>query len=355
MLRKNQIAIYIVLGGALSWFVYSKFTSSSRAAKSQSKMEVSEVNLLTTSKMPITKTLTFAGFIANRKLIQLRTERSGQIRYLNESPYCKEGSVLIELVNDYEKASVTRQEAQLKKAKAALDRYTFRVKRTPESASDNEQLNYETDYEIAKSELGKARSELAKTILKAPFDGQMGITRYGVEKGGQVNPNDVICSYASRANDLVVDFVVSEQDVNYVKVGKEVILTAMVAGKPTFLKGIIEKIDTGSDSSYAIRIRAGIVYDPGVPISPGFSVKILCDSEDTETMTVVNDRAIKEYGDRQFVFTCVPTAEEGVYLTQQVEVRTGQRSGSFIAVNLPPDIKYTTDPVRDGARVKGKM
>ena len=356
--------MYVACGLGVFWVtrkpILRTINNSSKVKNSnEEERSAIPVDVFSVEETPIRRTLVFAGVVSNRKLIKIKPERGGQIKYLNPSTRCKQGELLVEFANEFEKASVIKQRALAKSAADAFRRYNTRVSQNSNSASEAEKMKYETDANAAKAELLKAEAELAKTRILAPFSGRIGIYSYGVSEGSHVNPNDTIVNYASEDTDLVVDFFVSESDVPYLKEGKPVTVVAMLYGKQVLIKGKVERINPGADASLSLQARVGLDFGEGTsnlsgPILPGFSVKILCPADVEEMMTTVDERALQELGESFYLNVCLPIEGENLYLVQRKRVEVLSRSGGRVGVKFPVGTKYTNARVLDASKVISK-
>lgn len=357
--RTLYIALSLAVAGSV-WFyrgpILSIFNHTSDKSKINSDESIVEVDLLEVAIKPMKRVFTFAGVVSNRKLIKLKPERPGQIKYLNPNTDCKNDELLIEFSNNSEKALVLKQKALHNRALENLKRYKSRISQNSSSSSEAEYLTYKTEVDAAKAELLRAEADLSKTQITAPFNGRLGIYNYGISEGAHVTQSETLVTYTSEGTDLIIDFVVSEGEVMYIKEGKEISIISISYGKQALSKGTIERIDPAGDASYSIKVRAGIKYDPNIQLLPGFSAKIFCPADTEEMLPTVDERAAQEVNGKLYINRCVPTEQPDVFIVQKTSLADlGQRSGGQIAVNLKPGEIYTYERVIDGAKVKRRI
>jgi membrane fusion protein (multidrug efflux system) len=170
-------------------------------------------------KQSISKLVEVSGSVISNDYVELHPETNGRVTFLQipEGKVVSAGTVLVKL-NDAD------LQAQLEKIKAQL-----------ELAQTNEQRNKQllsikginqSDYDVAaqqvksyKADMAYTQSLIDKTVIKAPFTGQLGLRQ--ISLGAFINTATTVVTL-QKTDDLKIDFTVPEVYKNLVKVGSKV-------------------------------------------------------------------------------------------------------------------------------------
>jgi HlyD family secretion protein len=154
---------------------------------------------------------------------------------VNEGDVVKAGQVLAVLDSLAEdQARVARLEAELRNAKADLDRWLelFRAGGASASLRDAAQLKVD----VARAELGAAQAALDLATVRAPVDGQ--VIEIYARSGERVGPNGIA---EIAQNDVMYAIAeVYETDIRHVRVGQRARVTSPALAEP--LTGRVERI-----------------------------------------------------------------------------------------------------------------
>jgi HlyD family secretion protein len=131
-------------------------------------------------------------------------------------------------------AEVTRLEAELASAKRELAR-ADRLARGGVSASANRDVA-RTAATVATANLERAQAELARSIVTAPFAGE--ILDVHAKTGERVGPAGI--AELGQTDEMYAVAEVYETDIRFVKVGQQAVVTSPALAGP--IKGTVEKI-----------------------------------------------------------------------------------------------------------------
>ncbi len=185
-----------------------------------------DVTILETQK--IEKQVEVNGTVLANDYVELRPEVNGRVTFLQipEGKLVQAGTVIAKL-NDAD------LQAQLLKAKAQLDLAVINEKRNKQllAVKGINQSDYDVSLQQVKSiqaDVAYTQSLIDKTIIKAPFTGQIGLRLVSV--GAYINTTTTIATLQNLGK-LKLDFTVPEVYASYVAVGKKVnVVTAGATG-----------------------------------------------------------------------------------------------------------------------------
>ena len=207
--------------------------------------------------------------LAARELT-LRPAATGEVAQVNfrAGQRVQAGQVLLRLDERREKLGVDLAAARLDAAKKLLARVaaTRGTGAVPGSVIDEA----ESAVALADIELRQAREVLADRVLRAPFDGVVGLTT--VEPGQRVGPDTTITTLDDRRH-LLVAFELPEAWAARLKIGQ-----ALTVGNPAFgdrrFEGRIALIDSRVDAvSRNLKLRAKVPNGDDL-LRPGMSFQV---------------------------------------------------------------------------------
>ncbi|MEQ1504399.1 MAG: efflux RND transporter periplasmic adaptor subunit, partial [Myxococcota bacterium] len=157
------------------------------------------------------------GTIDAEESVEIRPESTGPVQSLgfDHGQAVTSGHVLVRLRDAEARAAVDEAEARLALANAQLERTQALFDRQNASGSDLDKAK--ADRDLATAQLGRAREELRKTVVKAPFDGIAGLRL--VALGEVVDPSRVVTRLEA-IDRVVVDVEVPERWLTQVQVGQ---------------------------------------------------------------------------------------------------------------------------------------
>ena len=180
----------------------------------------------------------------------------------------------------------------------------------------------------------KAKAALNNVMIRAPFQGKIGIRQ--VQVGDFVVSGDTI-SALQQLNPLWVDFSVPSKFLGKIKLGQKITLTNEAFPQQTFIGKIIAISPLANSDTDSINLRA-IVNNPQNKLLPGLLVKV------TQYLGKMNQRLLVPvtaivYTDKgEFVYKVVDKTANLVPITlgsqvdQSLLVKKGLHAGDTIVV-----------------------
>jgi membrane fusion protein (multidrug efflux system) len=227
-------------------------------------------------------------------------------------------------------------QAQLQKIKVQL-----------ELATINEQRNYklvqakginQSDYDISLQQVNSLKADIAytqslidKTVIKAPFAGQMGLKQ--VSLGAFISSATTIVSL-QKVDQLNVDFTLPEIYQNYIKVGKKVTVES-IANPGVKMTATIAAIEPQIiATSRNIKVRANL---QGKLIPGAYTKVVLAENQQKPSILVPSNIIIPDSKVKQLVVVKNGKAkfvnvETGYRTASGVEITSGIQVGDSLIV-----------------------
>ena len=314
--------IAALVAAAIIWFLRPKATNAG-AKKPDKAREVVPLSVsgVTLAAVPFTEIITANGSLRADEAVELQTEVNGKIASLNfvEGQRVKMGEVLVKIDDSSLQASLRRAEARRKLAEVREKRLARLV-----AEGGVSRLEYESasgELAVIETEIDIIRTDIAKTSIRAPFDGVVGL-RF-VSTGAYVAPATRIATLQN-LNNIKVDFSIPERYATYVKPGAPI--TFVVAGSNATYKGTVDAIEPRIDVSTRTILLRAVCSNSDLALIPGLFARVEFSVNKSENALLVPAIAIINGLEERFVFV----AREGK--AARVRVRTGARTSSQVQV-----------------------
>lgn len=228
-----------------------------------------------------------SGTILANEEVQLQPELSGKIIQLNfqEGSRVSRGQLLVK-IND---ADLQANYKKLQLQYALADQKLQREKKLLDinGISQEEFDIIQNQYNVIKSEMDFATAQIAKTEIKAPFDGVIGLKH--VSEGAYVSSNTVIANI-QQINPVKIDFSVSERYSSIVKKGDKLSFT--IEGNEEKFMAQIFAIEPKIDmATRTLQVRA-ICSNTKGDIYPGSFARVQLALNDIDSALMVPTEAV---------------------------------------------------------------
>lgn len=251
--------------------------------------------------------------------VQLTAQISDKVQEIRftDGQVVHQGDVLLVLDNAEELANLDAAKALAAERKSAFDRAADLSKRKIIAEETFESRRAE--FQQADAEIRSLQSRIDNTIIKAPFDGILGLRN--VSLGALVQPGTVITTIDDLSI-IKVDFEVPALYLQDLRTGLKVNGTVEGLAGRTF-SGEVATVNTQVDPvTRAVRIRA-IIPNPDLLLRPGLLMNVTLDLRARQSLTVP-EGALIQLRDQTFVFVA-EDAEDGKTLARRVEIKRGAR------------------------------
>jgi membrane fusion protein (multidrug efflux system) len=256
----------------------------------------------------------------------------------------RKGDVLVELDG-------AQARADLAVAQAALTETTAQLKRSRELyetkvLSDQQIEQIEAAHAANLARVAAARSRVDDTVIRAPFDGRVGLRRVSV--GSLVAPGTVITTLDD-IRTIKLDFTVPERVLATLRPGLDVQATSVAYPGQSFA-GRVAGVDSRVDpQTRSVTVRATMPNERGL-LKPGMFLTVRLAHGEADVLVVPEESLVPEQGD-----VYVYVVRDGV--ASKRKVQTGQRQVGSVQVmaGLEPGefvVTEGTQKLRDGASVE---
>ncbi len=229
-----------------------------------------------------------------------------------EGQRVRRGEVLVELDGAQARADLAVAEAALAESRSQYQRsrelYSTRV------LSDSQIEQIEATFKANEARVAAARSRVGDTVVRAPFDGRVGLRRVSV--GSLISPGTVITTLDDTGT-IKLDFTVSETSLAAVRPGLD-ITARSVAYPDAHFDGRVASVDSRVDpATRSVTVRA-LLPNPEGLLKPGMFLTVRLSRGATDALLVPEQALVPEQGD-VYVFVI----KDGV--AEKRRIRTGQR------------------------------
>lgn len=321
---KFKYIIYILLiGGVLAlvgYRIYANQEMDSAGGGSTGQVSVSVSGQVMQAE-EFSENLALSGSLEANERVELRSEIAGVVEQINfeEGSRVTKGQVLFK-VNDLE------LRAQYAKAKTA-EKLAAENERRAGLLLNKEAISQE-EYDLAEADLASAKAQsqlvaaqLAKTTIRAPFSGTIGL-RY-ISEGTYVSPSSPLASLVDR-DKMKISFSIPEKYASQVKLGDFIRFTT--SGSAEELSAEIYAIEPEvSVNTRSLRMRAITDNEEGKLI-PGTYANISLPLASVKDALMVPTEALIPIQNGKKIFI----SEGGK--AKEVVVETGARTASSVRV-----------------------
>jgi len=300
--------------------------------------------LVRSDKMVVNITAT--GSLVANESVMLRPEITGRIDAIkfNEGDRASKGTVLVTLDAAEYRARLDVSEANLKLRKISFDRAERLYKQNLTSSQEYDQAA--AQLEEAKATRTLNEEILRKTVLRAPFDGILGLRL--LSPGDYVKDGADIVDIADISS-MKVDFEIPETAFRQVR--KDQPLTIQVDSYPgeTFTGEVYAIAPTLDPDSRSLQLRARIP-NPDQRLRPGMFARISLHIAEKDNALLIPEEALWPIGDKQFVYRIV----DGKVAMTEIKVGYRQHGDVEVLTGLSAGDQIVTAgqmKIRDGAAV----
>lgn len=273
------------------------------------------------------------GTVVANEVAEIHPEASGRIVQLNvkEGSFVSKGTLLAKLYDGDLRAQLNKLQVQLALAEKTEERQAQLLKIQGIS---------QQDYDISllqvnslKADIGILQTSIAKTVVRAPFNGKIGLNK--VSPGAYVTPASVIATI-SQTDQLKLDFTIPEKYTGQIKIGQPV--TFMIEGSKKELGAKIAATEANvTETTRTLMVRAAISGKDAALLPGAFARVKLSFDPDPNTILVPTQAVLPQARGKKVilykggiaVFADVTT---GVRDSARVQVMEGLQAGDTVVV-----------------------
>jgi membrane fusion protein (multidrug efflux system) len=299
-------------------------TSATAAASAQSAANGAPTTVEATkvAVMAMPQSITAVGSLRSDESITVRPEVAGRISAIlfKEGQQVGKGMMLVRLDPAINQAELQQARANLKLAQTKYDRAVELSQRNFISGQAKDEA--ENNLRVAQAALSLVEARLAKTEIRAPFAGVIGLRVVSV--GDYLKEGADIVNLES-IDPLKVDFRVPEMYLSQVQQGQTLTVTLDALPGKKF-EGKVFAVNPLVDAAgRAVVIRA-IVRNTDTSLRPGMFARVNLITRAEKEALVIPEQAIVPQGEEQYVFRVV----DGKVARVRVEI--GQRREAKVEI-----------------------
>lgn len=278
------------------------------------------------------QTITTVGSLRSDESVTIRPEVAGRIAAIGfrEGQRVARGDVLLRLDASINQAEVQQARANLKLAQSKYERAVDLAKSNFISGQARDEA--ENNLRVAEAALALVEARFAKTEIRAPFSGVIGLRSVSV--GDYVKEGADLVNLES-IDLLKVDFRLPEVHMRQVQSGQTLQVSLDALPGKTFEGRVLAVNPLVDAAGRAIVVRAQ-VRNSDASLRPGMFARVRLVTADQADALVIPEQALVPQGTEQFVFKVVDgkavraKVELGQRRTGKVEVRSGVAAGDTI-------------------------
>jgi len=303
---------------------------------------------------PLVETIASTGTLRAEEGVELQAETDGRIVAITftEGAHVRKGDLLVKL-NDADLVA-TRTRARYRKELAVLKEQRVAQLLKQGVARQEEYDMALNDLHVQDAEIALTEAQLAKTEVRAPFDGVVGL-RY-VSEGAYVTAAIRVATL-QRLERLKVDFSVPEKYATRLRVGSPIQIT--VAGAGRGFGGAIYAIDPRIDSATRTVLIRAVCPNPQSRLFPGAFANVSLTLGELDDAVLVPAIAVVPGLNSKNVFVVkdgkaeLRTVVTGTRLEDRVQILAGLEPGEVLVTSgvlqLSPGQKVRPLTPRQGA------
>lgn len=250
----------------------------------------------------------------------------------NSGDDVKAGTVLVRLRSEDDQARLASLQAAADLANSTLarDRKQLEAKAISQAALDVAASNAKT----SQAAVAEARATLNKKVVRAPFDGKVGVRL--VDVGQYLNPGTAVVTLQS-LDPIYADFYMPPTQASQIVVGEKAEIRTD-ADAATHFEGEISAINPKVETTSRNVLVRATLRNPGAKLLPGTSVNIEINSGKSSRYITIPQTAVtyNPYGNTVFLAVEDPAQKDekgkAKLVARQAFVVTGPTRGDQVAV-----------------------
>lgn len=236
---------------------------------------------------------------ANAEVV-IKAEISGKISEIlfEEGSKVHKGDTLIKFEDDLYKAEKDKYEAEYTMMKAEYERMDnlYKQKVGSKKAYDEAFAKMQS----AQAQLASATAQLARTVIKAPFDGTIGILKGSVTPGNMVQQQTELV-YVVDNSMVKVEFSVPAKYIDDIAPGQNVEITVDAYSGKTF-SGTVDAIDSEIDTkNHSVLVKAVIPNKSG-NLKHGMFANVRLITGEKSGVVLIDEDALLREGSIEYVW-----------------------------------------------------
>ncbi len=345
--RQIVLSLLLVCAAVGGYFLYDHLMAAGSVSdRDASEPRAVDVEVAAAARRTVRDQAEAVGTTLANQAIEVVPLASGRITELLFEPgqMVEAGAILARLDDAIEAADLAEARANAREARSALDR--ARRLRASNTIAEATVVELQATADAAQARVDRATQRLEERVIRAPFDGVVGIRR--VDLGARVDTDTVITTLDDRSR-MIVEFMLPEIFYGRVQPGLRIEASSTSFPERGFA-GTITSIDTRVDvTSRAFKVRASLP-NPDLLLPAGLFVLVDVTLGEREAVVVPEEALVSE-ADRTFVYVADGgraerrIVEPGARSPGVVEIRSGLEAGELV-------VRSGLQRLRDGVPIR---
>lgn len=333
---KFKYTIYFVIAAVLGGMIFYRISENHKKeeggkGKNGGDKKPAKVTGVILKPQLFSDNLKLSGSIESNEEVEVRSEVSGVVESINfaEGSFVSKGQLLFK-INDLELRAQLSQ-ARTKQTLASENERRARLLLQKEAISQEEYDIASADFRSAKAQTQLIQAQIAKTSVKAPFSGKIGLR--SISKGTYVTPTNIVAKLVNTAQ-VKITFSIPEKYAAQMKTGSELSFT--VSGSKEQYKAKVYAIEPEIEQeTRTLRMRA-VAENPDGKLIPGTFAEVSLPLENIKDALLVPTEALIPIQNGKKVFVALNgkakevVVETGARTDKDVLVLTGLKAGDTV-------------------------
>lgn len=322
-------------------------TAPAKAAPAKGGPPAVIVEAARVSLVRLPQSLSAVGSLRSDETVIVRPEVAGRVSGIlfREGERVRQGEVLVKLDDSVQRADLDKARANLSLTRTKFERSSDLIKQGFLSTQARDEA--ENQFKVAAAEAELMQARIAKTTIRAPFSGTIGLRQVSV--GDYVKEGQDLVNLES-LDPLKVDFQVPELALTQVRDGQTLQITLDALPDRTYDGRVIAINPLIDAAGRSIMIRAQVPNRDG-KLRPGMFARVRLFTSEARDSAMVPEESVFPVGEEKYVYKVV----EDKAVRQKVD--TGQRRDGRVEIVSglgAGDVVVTAGQlkIRDGAAVK---
>ncbi|HQE35159.1 MAG TPA: efflux RND transporter periplasmic adaptor subunit [Flavobacterium alvei] len=225
--------LVIGFGAFIAYRIVSNKNKNGDSKGKDGKNKEITVNGIVIKTETFDNTISLSGSIEANEQVEIRSEISGIVEgiYFKEGSNVSKGQLLFK-VNDVE-LRAQLQQAKTKQGLASENERRAKLLLAKEAISQEEYDVARADFKLAQSQVQLIDAQIAKTSVRAPFSGKIGLR--SISPGTYITPSLLVAKLVN-VGQLKITFSVPEKYANQIKVNSNLSFTVVGTSEKHFAK-----------------------------------------------------------------------------------------------------------------------
>ena len=345
---KIKYIVYTLLilgfGSFIAYRITENKSQDEKGKNGPQKSASLQVNGIVISEKDFSNNISISGSIEANEQIEIRSTVSGIVEniYFNEGSSVKKGQVLFK-VNDSELRAQLAQ-ANTKQNLAGENERRAKLLLAKEAISQEEYDIASAEFRSLKSQTQLIQSQMAKTSVKAPFSGKVGLRN--ISPGAYVTPTTVISNLVN-TNPLKITFSIPEKYASEVALNAEISFT--VSGSQEVFKAKIYAIEPSIDITTRTLLVRAKAENKENKLFPGTYANVTLPLKEIKNAILIPTEAVIPVQNGKKVFIsengkAKPVmVETGTRTEESILVLNGLKAGDTVVTSGIMSLKPETD------------